>query len=359
MPPVVVAYISAHGFGHWAQMAPVLQALATRHPELRLILRTALPDSLLSTWLAHPFTHRAGEIDIGVIQRNALEEDLDTTRQAVLAFHRHWPERVRDEAAWLRDTQATLVISDIAPLAFAAARRAGMPAVGLCSLDWHDIYRPLFGSDFPPLDDIRQAHESCTLLLQPPLCMPMQSFPQRRSIGLIAHRSRLNRDGARRAMQLVGDAKIALVAFGGMARPPFEMQRLAAIDGWQFLLPGEADPGLRLPANVRSISTREHSIPDLLTAADCLVCKPGYGMLAEAWAAQCPIAWVPRPHFPEYAYLRQWLETQAPALCLDRDTFRQGSWQATLDRLITLDRAYPPLPPDGAPEAAEQISLLL
>lgn len=358
-PPVIMAYISAHGFGHWAQVAPVLQQLKKLRPELRLILRTALPDTLLHAWLGSEFTHLPAEVDIGVIQQDALHEDLALTRQAVLAFHRDWTARATDEASLLRRHGVTLVLSDIAPIAFAAAQKAGIPGIGLCSIDWHDIYAPLFGADFPPLREIAAAHAACTLLLQPPLCMPMQSFPRRAPIGLIARKSGLDRNTARQAIGLAPEARIALIAFGGMAMPPFDLEGVAAVEGWHFLLPDERRPDVPLPANIDAVSPRDHMLPEMLAAADCVICKPGYGMLAEAWAAGRPIAWVPRPAFPEYPFLRQWLEQAAPALCLETAAFQRGDWQPTLDALLATSKPYPPLPGDGAVEAAERIATLL
>lgn len=355
----LAVYISAHGFGHWSQMAPVLQHLHRQLPDLHPVLRTALPETLLHQCIDFPFTYLPGEADIGVIQRDAMREDVEATRQAVAAFHRHWHSRVEEESRLLHDYNASLVLSDIAPLAFAAATRAGIPSLGLCTLDWHDIYEPLFGADFPPLQEIAAAHESCTLLLKPPLSMPMLSFPRRKDIGLITRTSSVNPADTLARLGLAPDMRTALVAFGGVGTPEFDIHALAEVDGWRFILPDTRFRSADLPVNVLACDTRQWKLVDLLAAADCVVCKPGYGILAEAWAANKPVAYVPRPNFPEYSYLKAWLEAHAPAEVLPLQAFESGDWLPVLDRLITAPRTYPALPPDGAEEAAAIIARLL
>lgn len=355
----LMVYVSAHGFGHWAQVAPVLQHLHDRLPELRLVIRTALPDSLLRQSISFPFIHLPGEMDIGVIQLDAMHEDIEATRQAVSAFHQHWQSHVEEEARLLHHYEAALVLSDIAPLGFAAAREAGIPSVGLCTLDWHDIYAPLFGIDFPPLEDIRTAHMNCTLLLKPPLCMPMQTFPRYKDIGLISRRSEADANATRTQLGLLPEKNTALIAFGGAGIPDFEVQALGEIPGWQFILPGQLFDEDRLPGNVVPSDLHLYAMVDLLAAADCVVCKPGYGMLAEAWTAGKPVAYVPRSAFPEYPFLKEWLDTQAPSQVFELPDFRRGNWLDTLQNLMTLQKTYPPLPADGAIEAASLIAHMI
>ncbi len=51
-----------------------------------------------------------------------------------------WDGRVAQEAAWLREAGARLVLGDIPPLAFAAAAEPGLPSVALGNFSWDWIY---------------------------------------------------------------------------------------------------------------------------------------------------------------------------------------------------------------------------
>jgi hypothetical protein len=352
----VMAYISAHGFGHWAQMSPVLQALHDRDPDVRIVLRTDLPRAVLEARSRFPFALVPGQVDVGVIQCDAVNEDIPATMVAVECFHRNWDERVGQEGVFLRETGADLVISDIAPLAFAAATRAGTPSIGIGSIDWHAIYAPLFPQDHFSLEQIAAAHRACDLLLKLPLGMPMPSFPRQRPIGLIARKSDVPRQAFRQRLGVADDERLALVMFGGSGVPPFRIGALADMAGWRFMMP--ALPDGDMPANVRAMPEGSN-MADLISACDVIVCKPGYGIVSEAWRAQRPLAYVPRPAFPEYPYLRDWLAAHAPAVALTREAFAAGDWGEALAAALGSGKAYPPCPAHGDSEAAEVIGEVL
>ena len=56
MPPVVVFYISGHGFGHASRDIEVINALLDRRPEVRVIVRTAAKRWLFDLTVRHPST---------------------------------------------------------------------------------------------------------------------------------------------------------------------------------------------------------------------------------------------------------------------------------------------------------------
>ena len=63
--PHLFVDISAHGFGHLAQVAPVLNALTERLPALRLTIRSGLPTAKLQARIEAAFTHLIGSSDFG------------------------------------------------------------------------------------------------------------------------------------------------------------------------------------------------------------------------------------------------------------------------------------------------------
>jgi hypothetical protein len=350
----VVAYISAHGFGHWAQMSPVLQALHDRDPDVRIVLRTNLPRTIMDACSAFPFALVPGQVDVGMIQLDAVHEDVPATIAAVEQFHHNWDERVRQEAGLLRETGADLVLSDIAPLAFAAAAAAGIPSIGIGSIDWHAIYTPLFPRGHFSLSQIAAAHRSCGLLLALPLGMPMPTFPRQRRIALIGAKGDATRLELRRALGYADSDRVALVLFGGTKAPLFRIDALALVAGWQFMMVSESIPDGVLPANVRCAPAGRR-IVDLMRAADVIVSKPGYGIISETWQAARPLVYVPRTGFPEYPHQKEWLDANAPAAELDLRAFRDGDWSNALEAAFASRRAYPSCVAGGETEAAAMI----
>jgi L-arabinokinase len=97
---------------------------------------------------------------------------------------------------------------------------------------------------------------------------------------------------------------------------------------------------------------------DLLRAADVIIAKPGYGIVADIIAHQVPVLYVERDDFPESRYLVQALHEFATAEFLPLDDLLSGSIEPQLVRLLTRDRHWPAVALNGAQIAAEKIIAL-
>ena len=80
-------------------------------------------------------------LDSGAEQSDALTVDrigsLETfARVSVLRR----AELIAQEVGWLHTIRADLVVSDIVPIAFAAAKEAGLKSVGVSNFSWDFIY---------------------------------------------------------------------------------------------------------------------------------------------------------------------------------------------------------------------------
>src|SRR6266851_2532252 len=135
----VSLYVSGHGLGHASRDIEVMNALAARRPDVRLIVRTELPHWLFETVRAS-LDVQSFQNDTGVVQIDSLHLDEDETARRAAAFYADFDRRVEEEAARLRETRADIVVGDIPGLAFAAASRAGIPSVAIGNFTWDWIY---------------------------------------------------------------------------------------------------------------------------------------------------------------------------------------------------------------------------
>ena len=343
----IAVYISGHGFGHLAQLVPVLQHIRKMQADSSFLIRCALARAEIQARLGFEFELEQSPVDVGVVQRTAIEEDREASIISMRLWLDRFDEQVNREQELLARFHADLVISDISPLAFPAAKALGIPALGLATLDWFTIYSHWLDKNDPVIERLKDAYGQCDLLLTPPMAMDMPVFPLRKSIPLIAARpSDMLCPFERRR------PKIALVVFGGSNQPAFDMQALAAMEEWQFLIPAAEN----FPENVTGISFGpELSAVDLMPFVDAVVCKPGYGVLAECWATATPMAWVERPDFPEYPMLKGWLEEKFPSCGMSRKDFAESNWLQALKSAISHARDFPELSGDGAKVAAEMI----
>ena len=344
----IAAYISAHGFGHLAQMAPVLNRIYQLKPDCRFLIRCALPVIEIEARLDFPFDIEATPVDVGVVQDSAIEED----RQASLIQMKQWISEmdmhINHEISLLRAFQPSLVLSNISPLAFPAARAVAIPGIGIATLDWHTIYSHWLPKNDSTLESLAAAYRDCDLLLQPPIAMDMNIFPKQQQIPLIASYA-----SAIKSPLLKRQSKKALVVFGGSGQPLFDLQALAAMGEWQFLIP---DAPAETPGNVQNVYFNNDMRPiDFMPYVDVVVCKPGYGLMAECWRTGTPIAWVERPDFPEFPMLKGWLENELPSCGMSKADFKSGNWFEALEGARLHTGSFPRLATDGAKTAADII----
>lgn len=347
--PHLVVSISAHGFGHVALTAPVLNLLGRRHPKLAITVRSAVPLAHLKSRIQVPFVHLQSEGDIGMLMASALEVEVDKSRTAYLKFHSDWEHRVHEEAQLLRAMGADLVFSNVGYLPLAGAQRAGIRNVALCSLNWADIYRHYCGDD----RIARQIHAcyagaDAFLRATPGMAMndPETGLANLVPVAPIADTGKNRRREIDRHLMLGGDEKLVLVSMGGVAtRLPIEnWPRLSQV---RYLVPQAWHAQHPDAIAIESIPA---SFPELLASVDALLCKPGYGSFVEAACSGIPVLYVDRPDWPESPALTDWLTKNGVCCEVLRQEAERGEFAEPLQR-IWQSRPVP-VTAQGAAEAA-------
>jgi len=136
--------ISSHGFGHLAQVAPILNELSRLCAHLQLTIRSGLPPDKLRSRVHCNFVHIPGRSDFGFVMLDAIRIDYAATADAYRAQHADWTQRVAAEANWLTSLHPDLVLTDVAYLPLGGAAQAGIPALSMCSLNWADLFAHFF-----------------------------------------------------------------------------------------------------------------------------------------------------------------------------------------------------------------------
>jgi hypothetical protein len=361
---LIVACISAHGFGHGSRTAAVLAALKARRPDWRLLLSTALPPSFLELAMgAVPFEHRRCQWDVGVIQADALGSDPGATLAALEDLEARLPAQVAAEATWLQaqrrqPDEPILVLGDVPPAAALLAARLGAPLVWLASFGWDAIYAPMGPAFTPWAEAALAAYRQGQLLIHCPLAMPIAwGIPEVR-VGLTAAVPRL--DGAaleRLAIDLdlpragVARDRCVLISFGGMGLD----LAAAPLQRWPDHVFIGPDPALARHPNGRVLRAGLRPL-DLMPLCGRLITKPGYSSFCEALSQDVGIHLVERDGFAEAAVLQRDLQNHGHHRLLTREGFMAGDWQ--LDQPLLPPRLGP-LPGGGADQAAAAIEALL
>jgi L-arabinokinase len=97
----------------------------------------------------------------------------------------------------------------------------------------------------------------------------------------------------------------------------------------------------------------------LIRAADVIVTKPGYGIVADAIAHEVPVLYTDRGDFAEHPKLVEALHECTTADFVPQADLLAGKLAPHLDRVLSRTRKPPPVVLNGATIAAERILALL
>ncbi len=307
----VVFYVTGHGFGHAVRQIAIVNALAQRRPDVPIVLRTSVAPWLFARSVRASVRLEAGPVDTGAVQRGSLDVDIPATLAAAQAFYADGDAWIAREAAFLTGERARLVVADIPPLPIAAARRAGVPAIGISNFTWDWIYE-----DY----DARR--------LAPGLVETLEAHYASRRRGLAAadaRRLRQHRDAARSAARRPRRAgsratwcaprwacrrsgrwcwcrSAATAPAASTCTPP--PRRCAA---WPTSSPRRTTRSRRATASTASTKRRCTGsgirYEDLVGAVDIVASKPGYGIISDCAANATALLYTDRGRFCEYDVL--------------------------------------------------------
>jgi len=349
--------VSGHGFGHAVRCAEVARELLAAGA--RVVVRSDAPAWLFPEQVEH-VDSPGWPVDVGVVQHDGLEIDIDATRSRWRDFAEHFDTRAEAEARVLQQFGADVVLGDVPPLAFAAAARAGIPSAAMTNFGWDWIYGgwPCFTST---IGTIQRAYARADLLLRLPLHDrdDFQAFRAIEDVPLVARRPRHTRQEIRDELGIPTAETAVLVTFGA-----FEAQRLNidALGRWSkyvfVITPPVASQGQPLPPNVKAVMQPPRDFASLIAACDVVVTKPGYGIVSDCLANRVPVLFTDRGAFREYDVLAEALLTLGHARYVSRADLLAGNIGPHLDALLTTPATWTKLNTDGARVVADRLMQL-
>ncbi len=326
--------ISAHGYGHIAQTAPVVNRLFGRQP-LEVTIRSGAPENVLRERFDCPFEWIDRSVDFGMRMKNAVDVDVAATASNYRVFHENWKGRIEAEAKWLASASFDLILCNVPYLPLKAAKLAGIPSVAMCSLNWADLYRHYCGEG-AVYEEILDAYRSAAAFLTIEPAMPMEGLDTVR-VGPVAETGKRRREELRELLRLGRDEKIALVSMGGMAYSiPFEKWPLFEHVHW--LVPENVSR-----PDMTAFGALAMPFADLLASCDVLVTKPGYGSFVEAALCGVAVLYISRGDWPEAPFLVKWLAGNARCLEVERKALEEGDIGEPLNRLLAMPEKPLPL----------------
>jgi len=327
-------YISAHGYGHGVLSAHIIRAFADCCPDVPVILVSDLPQAFLLNRLPGVrVTPRPGSFDLGMVQLDSIQVDVDATLPRISALCDRWDALIAAEADFLTRSHVGLVVADIPAIPLAAAARAGLPRLAVGNFGWDWIYAA-FGERNALWDSVAATFErgyaNADLLLRLPFHEEMKAFPRIEDLPLVGGPGRERRDEMASLTGSDPRKTWVLLAFTTLA---WDDQALAAVErasGYEFFT---ALPLAWSGRNIHAVDCDTLPFRDILASVDAVISKPGYGIVADCIVNRKPLLFAERSDFREYAILEDAIRRYLRSAHIPAATLYRGDLISGLEML--------------------------
>jgi hypothetical protein len=351
----IAYYITAHGYGHGTRSCDIINALRTTAPNQPIVVTTDLPETFMQSRLLDGIELRCGAFDIGLIQTDSIQMDLGASLKALEALYDRELELIRQEVDFMRSENIGVVVADIPAIPLAAAQQAGLPNMATSNFGWDWIYEE-FGREDPRwrpyIEKFRSVYRQVDLLLRQPFAEPMESFPNKMDLPLLAE------PGQNRKKQIAGitgadpDKRWILLSFTALDLKQPALDQLSRLSDYEWF---SVEPLEWKHSPVHCLALDDVCFADVLASADIVVTKPGFGILSECIANNKPIIYSDRLHFREYGVLVIAIEKYCRHAFIPNSELYAGQLEKALSEIETAPEPRERIAGGGAVLAAREI----
>lgn len=337
-------YVSGHGFGHISRSSVIWNEFVNNNFVVCVVTERE------SFFAEKPknISFRKQQIDVGVFQKNSLEIDLEKTKLAIQTFQTRTEDILKLEEKFLLEYKPDLIFSDSSSLIFPLAKKLKIPAYFIGNFTWDFIYKnyakyDLFFEEYAK--KISEEYSQCELGFVLPLDCPISSIQKQKKVGLVGRKPTLSKEEVRKQLGFTDEKKYFLFSFGayGLDANLFQYEKLS--ESYQVVVS-------RIESFLHPKVFRKDDIyyPDIVTACDFVVTKPGYGIVSECYFAKTPIIYTDRGDFAEYPYLVKQMKQFVPAEYIQQDKLYQFDFENCIEKLETEKQNFAPISQYGEKE---------
>jgi len=348
----IAYYITAHGYGHGTRSFDIINALFAADPEVHLVVKTDLPQSLIHSRIqGGNFEVIPGAFDVGLIQKDSIHVDLDASLLAIEDLYSREGEWVALEQDFIRREDIGVVVTDIPAIPLTAAQQEKVPNIAVGNFGWDWIY-----SDFIEhnprwhyfSDKFKAVYEQTDLLLRLPFAEPMTAFPNQIDLPLLAKSGTDQRQAIAEKTGADSTKKWVLLSFTTLNLDIHAIEQLGKLEGYEVFT---VEPLEWTETRIHCLRRSIASFADILMSMDVVVTKPGFGIVSECIANNRPIIYADRENFLEYDVLVRDIKKYCCNVFIPGDELYTGD----LSRALKFAETAPP-PPDDIPRGGAEIA---
>ena len=290
----VVYYVSDVRWGHAARTTLIVKELV--RCGVKVIIKTRKPVNFLKTELKEELKKGA----VAVIPKEDSGEPgwppvypfrKEELIELVKGWLKGWKDNVETEEEFIRQSGASLVISDVSPVALEAAHRAKIPAVAVSNFNWWDEYMYVL-EDEELLRPLKEAYLKADWVFLLPLESENSAFRLKERVELVArpHNPDNVRKIRRELIRRYRPEMIAALTTGGFYLPDKEEITMAVKEASRKArILWVVQPTFKPPEDILYHIPEPHLFRDTLASCDFIVAKFGYSTASEALVSRIPM----------------------------------------------------------------------
>ena len=307
---LIIFYLSDHGFGHAARNIPIMKELLAGDQAVNIIVKTGIAQGefIESNFLGESRLSVIKEaMDVGlVLKPMSFELDVPILEERIKQYIESWEQRIKREVQFLTYEKPDLIVSDIVPWMFHAAKQANVTSVLISNFTWVDIYGEYLNSE------LVKAYQDCYELADEVFMYEMSSsnikerFIKYDELSLCARKFDVTQI---EKIQSHYNQPLVFVSVGRSVDLAEEIE--VSNEPYHFIV----TEGIQLIGeNVTYLPKETPNTHDYVCASEFVITKAGFGTVAEALLAKKKIAVIERDSIAEDRATVEWLVNRGLAL---------------------------------------------
>jgi uncharacterized protein (TIGR00661 family) len=288
----IAYYISDYGYGHATRSIAIIRKLIEMDPKVKIMICHSFAMKFIKESLStNRISFRTLKTDVGyILKEESIQPDKDKLNSEFIQFTQNWEEKIEIEKTFLQNNKIDLVISDISPLPFEAAKSLGIPSIGLSNFTWYTAYQGLIEEQ--SLSVYKQAYQKMTYFFS--LAGSNESWGKDEKPFYFFSRVREEKEvqRIRKLVDPMGNKSVLFVGLG-MKIDNEMIEHFSFWDSKDCVFITSSNMDIRKD-NVYSIPKDYLESQNYIAASDLVISKAGWGMASEAVTANIPLLLINR-----------------------------------------------------------------
>ncbi len=274
----ILYYVTDHGLGHASRTVAIIRELKKKN--IQIIIRNNDPFGFFRKSLPG-IQIISGQTDFQPVmsKKNGMLFNESKTKTNLSNWINQMPILIKKESTIIKKIKPNVIISDISFMPILAASRNKLKSILVSSFVWNESLKiPNNLKDY-----IKNSYKNADIILRLPLGTPV-NFQNVHTMGVVARHSTLSRKQIRKNLRIKPNEKLVLVSLSGKEKIQLKYSK-------NIKILDVSDYSTIKKSGMKNLIEGQN----LITAADLVICKCGYGFISECLTSKTKFFYILEP----------------------------------------------------------------